>query len=215
MVTFSSRIAWLVVAAFFAGCTSDAPQPSVDPPARETTSTIAEAAPSAGAEENDSSVAPQPSADVITADGWGPLRIGMSVDAMSAAGGADADPDAVGGADPARCDEFRPQNAPQGVLVMVENGVLTRISVSRNRDIRTGDGFRVGDPASEILAHYGTRAQVEPHKYWESPAKNILVWRGPRTGADARGIRYEIGTDGAVAHIRAGGPSIELVEGCS
>ena len=45
-------------------------------------------------------------------------------------------------------------------------------------------------------------------------------WTGP-TPADmdpapnARGIVYEIGSDGNVATIHAGGPAIRYVEGCS
>src|SRR5690606_9967730 len=53
--------------------------------------------------------------DVITADGWGPLRIGMTRDEVVAAAGDDANPDAVGGPDPQRCDQFRPARAPAGL----------------------------------------------------------------------------------------------------
>jgi hypothetical protein len=62
---------------------------------------------------------PEPRPDLITPDGWGPLRIGMSGAEVVAAAGEDANPDAVGGPDPERCDEFRPARAPAGILVMV------------------------------------------------------------------------------------------------
>src|SRR5687768_12819211 len=48
---------------------------------------------------------------VITPDGWGPLRIGMSRTEVVAAAGEDANPDAVGGPDSSSCDEFRPAGA--------------------------------------------------------------------------------------------------------
>ena len=53
-----------------------------------------------------------------------------------------------------------------------------------------------------------------------APAENLFVWaKGGSTSyvtdATARGVRYEIGTDGLVKAVRAGGPSIQLVEGCS
>lgn len=158
------------------------------------------------------SQAVQPGTELLTPDGWGPLRIGMSRAEVVAAAGEDAHPDAVGGPDPATCDEFRPREAPAGVLVMVESGVLTRISVSRTAEISTPAGFGVGDSGSAVVAAYGSRALVELHRYWEAPARYVTVWRDSDDGR--RGIRYEIDADDRLVHIRAGGPSIEYVEGC-
>ena len=60
----------------------------------------------------------------------------------------------------------------------------------------------------------------EPHKYEPAPAGYITVWsRGGGSGyvedPDARGLVFEVGQDGAVKAIRAGGPSIQYVEGCA
>ena len=158
--------------------------------------------------------APPSAANLLTPDGWGPLRIGMSRAEVVRAAGEDANPNAVGGAEPDQCDEFRPRNAPQGLLVMLERGVLTRISVSRNRDIKTAEGFGVGASADSVIAAYGSRARVDLHKYSEAPAKYVTVWRGSATQADRRGIRYEVDTTNRVAHVRGGTQSIEYVEGC-
>lgn len=157
---------------------------------------------------------PEPDARILTPDGWGPLRIGMSRAEVVAAAGEDAAPAAVGGPDPAQCDEFRPADAPAGMLVMIERGVLTRISVSRNRDIATPEGFRVGDAGAAVQAEYGDRARVEPHQYQAPPARYLTVWRDSASGAARRGLRYEIDAAGIVVHMRAGGPSIEHAEGC-
>lgn len=157
----------------------------------------------------------QPNAQLLTPDGWGKLRIGMSRAEAVAAAGEDANPHAVGGADPAQCDEFRPTGAPAGLLVMIERGVLTRISVSRDTGIATPAGFRVGDAGSDVEAEYGERALIEPHQYWAAPARYITVWRETLPGAPRRGIRYEIDEAGTIVHLRAGGPSIEYVEGCT
>lgn len=159
-------------------------------------------------------VARAPNERLITPDGWGPLRIGMSTAEVIAAAGEDASPAAVGGPDPDRCDEFRPSRAPAGILVMLENGVLTRISVSRNTGIETPEGFRIGDSGDDVMRAYGSRAQVEPHQYQEAPAKYITVWWQASRGAERHGIRYEVDATGNIAHIRAGGPAIEYVEGC-
>lgn len=195
-------IAKLALVAVLAACSAEVPEPSSQAGTADTTSDVV--------------TLPQqatPSATLITPDGWGPLRIGMSRAEVVEAAGEDANPEAVGGPNPDECDEFRPTSAPDGLLVMIENGVLTRISVSRNPDITTPEGLRIGDPASAVLDRYGARARVEPHKYVEAPAKYITVGR-ESPAADTRGLRYEIDRDDQVAHLRAGGPSIEYVEGC-
>lgn len=157
----------------------------------------------------------EPGPRVLTPDGWGPLRIGMTREQVIAAAGEDAHPEAVGGPDPESCDEFRPRDAPDGVLVMMRSGVLSRISVSRNADISTPAGFSVGDSGSAVLAEYGDRAEVEPHQYWEPPAKYVTVWRDAGAGpSERRGLRYEIDTADEIVHLRGGDASIELVEGC-
>lgn len=157
---------------------------------------------------------------VLTAEGWGPLRIGMTRAEVVAALGEDANPDAVGGPDPASCDEFRPERAPDGLLVMIERDRLTRISAIRDADLKTDRSFGIGDNADGIAAAYGAQARREPHKYEPAPAEYITVWsRGGGDGyvenPDARGLVYEIGQDGTVKAIRAGGPSIQYVEGCA
>jgi hypothetical protein len=143
------------------------------------------------------------------------LRIGMTRAELVAAMGEDANPDAVGGADPAQCDQFRPQRAPEGLLVMVEQGRLTRISLREPATIETEGGLSVGDSASAVTAHFGSRAVSGPHKYSAAPAGYITVWTVAPPAPEAKGIVYEIGTDGRVQHIHAGGPSIQYVEGCS
>jgi hypothetical protein len=154
------------------------------------------------------------SAATIGPDGWGPLRIGMTRAEVGAAAGEDANPNAVGGPNPDECDEFRPARTPQGLLVMLEDGVLTRISLSEGTGIRTASGIGVGDSAAAVMAAHGAEAVTTPHKYQEAPARYIAVWRTAPPAPDMRGIVYEIGRDDRVLHIHAGGPSIQYVEGC-
>ena len=155
-------------------------------------------------------------ANVLTADGFGPLRIGMTRAEVEAALGADSNPGAVGGSDPASCDIFHPERAPDGLQVMVENGVLTNVRLIRASTVATDRGFRIGDAAAAVKAAYGGSAEVVPHKYVEAPAEYVTVWSGAdHTSPAARGIKYEIGQDGNVQSIAGGGPSISYVEGCS
>jgi len=97
---------------------------------------------------------------------------------------------------------------------MVENGVLTRISIFRDSEVKTDAGFGVGDSAAEIKAAYGSRAESSLHKYVPPPAEYITIWSSPPDSPEPRGIVYEVGEDGLVTHVHAGGPSIQYVEGC-
>jgi hypothetical protein len=151
-------------------------------------------------------------AAVLTPDGFGPLKIGMTRSQVEAIMGKDASPGSVGGPDPAQCDQFHPRRAPPGLLVMLEQGRLTRISIARNRGLRSADGIGVGFRRTAVLAKLGKAAQLSPHQYEPRPAVYIDHWRGK--AGTSRGIRYEIGKNGQVAMIHAGGPSIRYVEGC-
>ena len=175
-----------------------------------------EATPPASAPPAPQSPAPGPAADTLTAAGYGPLQIGMNRIAIVTAMGEDANPDAVGGPDPESCDMFRPSRAPEGLLVMVEDGVLTSIHLGYNMSVATDRGLRIGDTAAMVKQAYGTAARVTPHKYVDAPAEYITVWTtADHDGPAARGLRYEIGDDGRVQGIAVGGPSIQYVEGCA
>jgi hypothetical protein len=158
----------------------------------------------------------------LTAEGFGPLRIGMTRAQVVAALGEDSDPEAVGGPDPASCDEWRPARAPEGLLVMIEEGRLTRISLIDGSKVKTERGLGLGAAAAAVRSAYGSALRAGPHKYEEPPAEYLTVWAkdAPRDDkseipATARGIVYEVGGKGAVHAIMAGGPSILYVEGCA
>jgi hypothetical protein len=164
---------------------------------------------------------PAATVDALTAEGWGPLRIGMTLDEVTAAAGPDSDLEAIGGPEPESCDQFRPAEAPEGLLVMMEQGVLTSISLMEPSTLRTDRGFGVGSTAAEIKAAYGDAARSEPHHYLGLPAEYITVWNGGVPAEpyvedpQARGISYETDADGIVTVVHAGGPSIQYVEGCA
>lgn len=214
----SRAIALVAIVAIFTACggVGDSSSGSVpgDDPSADGASVMADSARIDTAASSDQTTSVRSRADHLTPDGWGPLRIGMTRAEVVAAAGEDAGPAAVGGPEREVCDEFRPSRAPAGLLVMVEDGILTRISVSRNPGISTPEGLRVGDASSSVLEAYGSRVDVLPHKYWDAPAKYITVWRSTPSSGERRGIRYEIGPDDRVVRIHAGGPSIEYVEGC-
>jgi hypothetical protein len=210
----ASGIAFVLAACVGAPDDGDDSTRATDRPAVATSPDSSSSLSTSSSATHDSSTAL--SATALTGEGWGPLRIGMTRAQVVAAAGPDANPDAVGGPDPASCDQFRPRAAPQGLLVMIERDTLTRISVSRNSAVRSDAGFAAGDSAAAVVRHYGHRAAVTPHKYQSAPARYVTIWtRGQPPASSARGIVYEIGGDDRIMHIHAGGPSIQYVEGCS
>lgn len=171
-----------------------------------------------GAPEVDAEGVPnaaEPREAALTPQGWGPIRIGMTSEQLALAVGALDDTGDFG-----ECVEGRPANGPEHLLVMTEQGVVTRVSAIRDSELRTDAGFGIGDTAAEIKAALGDQARVEPHKYEGPPAEYITVWSGEAPdgyvqNSAARGVVYEIGGEGTVQAIHAGGPSIQYVEGCA
>lgn len=159
--------------------------------------------------------------DVLRSDGIGPLTIGMTKAEVVAAVGDTRTPDAVGGPEPESCEEFRPQRAPDDVLVMIVDGKLARISLVDMSTVKTDKGLGLGDTADAVKTSYGDQAKTTPHKYQDKPAEYITWWvGGPRSepyveDETARGIVYEIDGTGKVGAVHAGGPSIQYVEGCA
>ena len=200
-----------VLALMLTGCSAD--EPAVQADARDSVATDTLAAVDTPAPLD--AAAARDTTTRLTPDGWGPLRIGMSRAQITAVAGDDANPEAVGGPVPDACDQYRPERAPEGLLLMLERDTLTRITLMRASRIRTERGFGLGDGAAEVLAGYGDAAVRSPHKYRDAPSAYVTAWRTPPGGpSPARGIVYEIGDDGRVGQIHAGGESIRYVEGC-
>lgn len=155
--------------------------------------------------------------EVLTPEGFGPIRIGQTLAEVEQAYGPPARPLA----DEGGCSLFRPLHAPEGVLVMMEQGRVSRVSLIRDAKARTDRDLGLGAASAEVTRAYGAQARSMPHKYLAPPAHYIIVWRGgPRGEAyvedeTARGLVYEVGLDGKVMAIHGGGPAIQYVEGCA
>lgn len=207
------RIALLATTAALVLGAISACSPAAEPPAAP--------APEVPAAESTTPPAAEMTLDVLTADGIGPLTIGMTKAEVVAAVGDTRNPDAVGGPEPESCEEFRPQRAPDDVLVMIVDGKLARISLVDMASVKTDKGLGLGDTADAVKTGYGDQAKATPHKYQDKPAEYITWWKGgPRTepyveDEAARGIVYEIDGTGKVGAVHAGGPSIQYVEGCA
>lgn len=214
------RTAILLLAAALAGCAREDEAAPPDNPGNAAANAAA-AEPTAQAEPQ-----PQPAAQAVaplTPEGWGPLRIGMTSAEVAAVMGGDSDPEEVGGPEPESCDQWRPARAPEGLLVMIEEGRLTSISLIDDAPVRTDRGLGLGARADAVRQAYGAALQAARHQYQEPPAEYLTFWirGGPRNAsegtqdANARGVLYEVDGSGVVRRISAGGPSIQYVEGCA
>ncbi|HEX6940214.1 MAG TPA: hypothetical protein VF158_12440 [Longimicrobiales bacterium] len=144
---------------------------------------------------------------VVTAEGVGPVRVGMTTEDVSVVlGGAIDAPDDLGD-----CGYISPPGLPDGVAVMVVDGRVVRVEV-RAGDIATAEGARIGSTEREIHALYPGRVEVRPHKY--TAGQYLIVTPAGPAGEDYR-IVFE--TDGRVVErYRAGAlPFVEWVEACA
>jgi hypothetical protein len=160
--------------------------------------------------------APVAGAYVLTSDGLGPVRIGMMVPQLATVwGGLRAQP-----ADVMACQILEFADAPPGVKIFLNGGEVRHIILDRFSTLKTDRGFGPGDEGSAVKAAYGEAAAVAPAKYDPPPAEEITVWANGDTSGNqvwdlaARGLRYNVSADGKVSTVMAGGPTIQLVEGC-
>jgi len=145
----------------------------------------------------------------LTPLGWGDLKIGMS-EAEAVRRFELNVPSSDDGVSSEACRELSfPKGGPD-LVVMTENGKVTRVSAFHGSALKTDRGFGLGAREADIRRAYGAALKVEPHKYDDLPAHYLTAW----TVKGKRGVRYEIDQKGRVTTIHAGGPSIEYVEGC-
>ena len=142
----------------------------------------------------------------VTPVGIGPVRAGMTIAELRQA------LDSVRFTDPdsARCAYPKFAGLPDGVWVMVEQGVVGRVDVQKG-DVATAEGVRIGDDSSVVRSAYGSRVTVVPHKYTDG---RYLEVRTP--GDTLHMIIFETNAGGTVLRYRAGQlPQVRYVESCS
>lgn len=165
------------------------------------------AAPGAGDTEPPA-VPSDPSDWTVTADGYGPVRIGMTVDQVRETLGRLLVPrDSIH----PECDYLA--IGPEGpeVLLMVVGGELVRLDV-RDSAVTTAAGARIGSSAATIGRLYGAdRVMATPHAYTDGQYLTVV----PSGMGDDHRLVFE--TDGKrVTEYRAGMlPMVGWVEGCS
>jgi hypothetical protein len=149
----------------------------------------------------------------VSADTFGPISLGaLFVEERQKVPGTIAiDTATLDG-----CAKVRsPEMASGASLMVVRDSVGAPIRLDRvdvdSGDVRTADGAGIGDTESSVLALYGQRARVEPHKYTGPTGHYVIVGAGSDT---THRIVFE--TDGhRVLRYHAGRrPTVDQVEGC-
>jgi hypothetical protein len=198
MIKLSPYLAAAAVLAL-AACSQE-PQPAPEPSA-----TIASATPIGPVDASPATGAAQPvTADTLTLDGLGALKIGQPVPAGSgwAERGAQAS------------DACRVVSSPDypGVYAIVEGGKVRRITVSGDSTVKLVEGIGVGSSEKDVKSSFAGFRE-EPHKYVEAPAKYLTA---PNAASGDPALRFEIDKDGEVSAIHIGtAPQLGYVEGCA
>ena len=152
-------------------------------------------------------LAAAPVPEVMTLEGLGPLRIGLSEAQLRSrhrAAPQEAAPDPE-----VDCAYWSSPLYP-GVAMMVSGGRLVRIETEDKR-YHTPGGARVGLAESELRARYGARMRVEEHPYMGPEGKYLIV----RARSEPLAMIVET-WDGRARSIRVGTwRSVQLIEGCS
>ncbi len=142
----------------------------------------------------------------VSPDGFGPVKVGMTLPQASQALGVRVTADAGhdGG-----CYYASPEGGFKGVAFMMSGPRIVRIDVRSSR-YATDRGARVGDSEARIKRLYRGEYKVSRHKYFEA---------GRYIEVGAEGGRYLLlfETDGRrVTTYRVGRPEqVGYVEGCS
>ncbi len=196
----------LACAAWLCGCSPAAPQKTDTPPA----------APAVEAAAPARSTAPAPAAAPfrLDFDGYGPVRIGMSIaEAERATGRTFTHVRYNDG--PEGCDLLWVEgDGPyEPLLFMAQNGRITRISAGARDDrptsIETVQGIGIGSDAAAVRRVFGGQLRQEAAPYVGPPSYDLYVWRTPE-----RGMRFAINPEGRVEDIYVGARSIQYVEDC-
>ena len=168
---------------------------------------------------------------LLSSDGLGPLRVGMSERQVGIILGVRIRPRPtdVEPADPKDCWEVNPADY-RGLWLLFENQRLSSITISDDESevltvsspqgrqrlswnptaIGTVTGIHVGDHEAKVRQLYGTRVKTATRAYEDEPSHELTV-EDSNTG---RGLVFLTSAAGVIDQMRSGGDAIHFMEGC-
>ncbi|HYJ39724.1 MAG TPA: hypothetical protein VEW08_02970 [Steroidobacteraceae bacterium] len=138
--------------------------------------------------------------------GLGPIRAGMTVDQVMRL----ADFSGLERKNPAgECWYLHYRGGSSAFDLMIIGGNVVRLELKGGSKLHTLSGARIGTTEDELKAMYGSRLDIQPHKY-DTNGHTITV---KSSGGD-HGLRFET-SGGSVQAIQAGPwEHLNYVEGC-
>ncbi|MGH9152977.1 MAG: hypothetical protein ACRD03_11390, partial [Acidimicrobiales bacterium] len=173
------------------------------------TATITEATTAPTTGSTTSTTAPSEADYRLELRGFGPVRVGMTVDEASAALGRRLTP--VISPPDEDCAMYAPASGFDGIAFLVARGVVARTDVTAG-PTRTPEGLALGQTEAEAQRRYGDRLATGDHDYLVGGRYLTLI---PEAPGD-EGYRLVAETDGrTVTALRAGRlPEVEYSDGC-
>ncbi|MEG4233084.1 hypothetical protein QUA40_13370 [Microcoleus sp. Pol11C3] len=152
----------------------------------------------------------------LAIDGIGPIRVGMTVDEASKAGGIRLIRSRSGDLNEYQCFYVQPKEEPKGISFMVTKGRIARVDINSKR-ITTISGARIGDQENRILSLYPGQIKATPHSYVIRPSDNGKYLTFVPKDAVDKNYRIIFETcKNRVDRFRSGKlPEVEYTEGCS
>ena len=141
-------------------------------------------------------------------DGFGPVNVGMSKTAASAALGVELERTNVAGDN--ECEYLQAKSGWEGIEFMFSQGVVVRVDVMKGRTA-TAKGIRIGDSIAKIRKAYPKRVEVAPHQYIPLPDGKYISVKSPN-GKSA--IRFETDKGRVITYYAGRFPEVEYVEHC-
>lgn len=148
----------------------------------------------------------------LTVEGYGDMRIGMTLDEARQVSGLPLNNTPLDEETPGACveNEYPTPDGDQ-LWLMFEGDRLTRVSASSEAPrTRTAQNVGVGSTDAEVRTAYQNVIEEGAH-YNPPPAHNLLIWTAP----DQSGLLFEVSETGIVTAVHAGTPSIRYMEGCA
>jgi hypothetical protein len=156
---------------------------------------------------------------LLTIDGVGNVRIGMTLRESGRTIGARISVPKDGGSDdPQECSYARRADGRDAnISYMMHRNRIVRIDIGPTERgqsvaaVRTAEGIGLGSSEKQLRQAYGRRVRVEPHPYGDANDHYYVL----KDAGGRRGIIFET-WDGRVSQFRVGRyPEVRWIEGCS